>query len=100
VAPPFKEAEFDIIYGLGISKAGCILDMASELSIINKSGAWYSYGENRIGQGRENAREFLLKEPQIMAEIERKVRLGIGLINETAEKPETAKEAATTKSTK
>jgi recombination protein RecA len=105
VAPPFKEAEFDIIYGLGISKAGCILDMASDLNIVNKSGAWYSYGENRIGQGRENAREFLLKDPKIMAEIERKVRLGVGLISEEAEiaKETTktaAKEAASAKSTK
>jgi recombination protein RecA len=93
VAPPFKEAQFDIIYGLGISKAGCILDMASDLNIVNKSGAWYSYGENRIGQGRETAREFLMKEPQIMAEIERKVRLGTGLGSEA---PETAKEAEKT----
>jgi recombination protein RecA len=105
VAPPFKEAEFDIIYGLGISKAGCILDMASDLNIINKSGAWYSYGENRIGQGRENAREYLLKDPKIMAEIERKVRLGVGLISEEAEvAKETAKtavkEAAAAKNTK
>jgi recombination protein RecA len=93
VAPPFKEAQFDIIYGLGISKAGCILDMASDLNIVNKSGAWYSYGENRIGQGRETAREFLMKETQIMAEIERKVRLGTGLGSEA---PETAKEAEKT----
>jgi recombination protein RecA len=105
VAPPFKEAEFDIIYGLGISKAGCILDMASDLNIINKSGAWYSYGENRIGQGRENAREYLLKDPKIMAEIERKVRLGVGLISDEAEvAKETAKtavkEAAAAKNTK
>ncbi|HEY8463505.1 MAG TPA: recombinase RecA [Bacillota bacterium] len=82
VAPPFKEAEFDIIYGMGISKAGCILDMAVDLNIINKSGAWFSYGENRIGQGRENAREYLMKDPQLMAEIERKIRLGTGLISE------------------
>lgn len=97
VAPPFKEAEFDIIYGLGISKAGCILDMASDLNIVNKSGAWYSYGENRIGQGRENAREFLLKDPKLLAEIERKVRLGTGLISEEAE---AVKEAAAAKSAK
>ncbi|HYH04595.1 MAG TPA: DNA recombination/repair protein RecA, partial [Bacillota bacterium] len=104
VAPPFKEAEFDIIYGLGISRAGCILDMAVDLNIVNKSGAWFSYGENRIGQGRDNAREFLLKDPQIMAEIERKVRLGTGLISEETEKAagkqavkEAAKEAAPTK---
>jgi recombination protein RecA len=95
VAPPFKEAQFDIIYGLGISKAGCILDMATDLNIVNKSGAWYSYGESRIGQGRDNARDFLLKDPKIMAEIERKVRLGTGLISEEAEDvKETAKNAA------
>jgi recombination protein RecA len=96
VAPPFKEAEFDIIYGLGISKAGCILDMAVDLNIVNKSGAWYSYGESRIGQGRENAREFLLKEPKIMTEIERKVRLGTGLISEAVKAAEVAKEAGKT----
>jgi recombination protein RecA len=104
VAPPFKEAEFDIIYGLGISKAGCILDMAIDLNIINKSGSWYSYGENRIGQGRENAREYLLKDPQIMAEIEHKVRLGTGLLSETVNAEEAhktaAKEVATTKNAK
>lgn len=105
VAPPFKEAEFDIIYGLGISRAGCILDMAVDLNIVNKSGAWFSYGDNRIGQGRDNAREYLMKEPQIMAEIERKVRLGTGLITEETEKAEgkqvvkeAAKEAAPTRS--
>jgi recombination protein RecA len=98
VAPPFKEAEFDIIYGLGISKAGCILDMAVDLNIVAKSGAWFSYGENRIGQGRENAREFLLKDPKLMAEIEQKVRLGTGLIAaEPVTAKETAKEAATAK---
>jgi recombination protein RecA len=98
VAPPFKEAEFDIIYGLGISKAGCILDMAVDLNIVAKSGAWFSYGENRIGQGRENAREFLLKDPKLMAEIEQKVRLGTGLIAaEPVAAKETAKEAATAK---
>ena len=74
VAPPFKEGEFDIIYGEGISKAGCILDMAVDLNIINKSGAWFSYGENRIGQGRDNARDFLKKDPNLLAEIEKKVQ--------------------------
>jgi len=69
LAPPFKEAEFDILYGEGISKAGCILDMATELNIVTKSGAWYSYGETRIGQGRENARDFLKANPQMLAEI-------------------------------
>jgi recombination protein RecA len=79
VAPPFKEGEFDIIYGEGISKAGCILDMAVDLNIINKSGAWFSYGENRIGQGRDNARDFLKKEPNLLAEIEKKIRAHFGI---------------------
>ncbi|MGE5606580.1 MAG: recombinase RecA [Bacteroidota bacterium] len=98
VAPPFKEAEFDIIYGEGISKAGCILDMAVDLNIVNKSGAWFSYGENRIGQGRDNARDFLKKDPKLMMEIEQKVRAGVGLVKEESDpgKP-AAKEAASTK---
>ncbi|MGB4438245.1 MAG: recombinase RecA [Sedimentibacter sp.] len=74
VAPPFKQAEFDIIYGKGISKEGCILDMGVEAGIVNKSGAWYSYETNRIGQGRENSKEFLLANPELMDEIEKKVR--------------------------
>ncbi len=74
VAPPFKEAEFDIIYGKGISKDGCILDVAVAYDIVNKSGAWYSYGSTRIGQGRENAKEFLSANPEMMQEIDRKVR--------------------------
>jgi recombination protein RecA len=79
VAPPFKDAEFDIIYGEGISKAGDLLDLASTLNIIEKSGAWYSYGNERIGQGRENAKEYLKEHPEMMAEIDQKVRLGFGL---------------------
>lgn len=90
VAPPFKEGEFDILYGEGISKAGCILDMAVDLNIVNKSGAWFSYGENRIGQGRDNAREFLRKDPNLMAEIEKKVRAQVGLIKDGATKQESA----------
>lgn len=74
VAPPFKVAEFDIIYGKGISNEGCILDVAVEADIVNKSGAWYSYGSTRIGQGRENAKEFLSANPEMMEEIDRKVR--------------------------
>lgn len=74
VAPPFKQAEFDIIYGKGISKEGCILDMAVEAGVVNKAGAWYSYESNRIGQGRENSKEYLLTNPDLMYEIERKVR--------------------------
>ncbi|MGE5583072.1 MAG: recombinase RecA [Bacillota bacterium] len=82
VAPPFKDAEFDMLYGEGISQAGCILDMAVDLNIVNKSGAWFSYGENRIGQGRDNAREFLRKDPKLLKEIENKVRVAVGLIRE------------------
>lgn len=79
VAPPFKTAEFDIIYGEGISKIGDMLDLAVEQGIVDKSGAWYSYGGERIGQGRENAKAFL-KENQAMTEdIDAKVRLGCGL---------------------
>ncbi|MEG2311049.1 MAG: recombinase RecA [Clostridia bacterium] len=74
VAPPFREAEFDIIYGKGISNEGCILDIASNLNIIAKSGSWFSYNGDKIGQGRENAKEFLIKHKDIMKEIEEKVR--------------------------
>lgn len=74
VAPPFKEAEFDIIYGEGISKEGCIIDMAVNLDIVDKSGAWFSYNGQRIGQGRDNARVFLKKNKDICDEIEAKVR--------------------------
>lgn len=84
VAPPFKEGEFDIIYGEGISKAGCILDMAVDLNIVNKSGAWFSYGENRIGQGRDNAREFLKKDPNLLAEIEKKIRTQLNLVKDAS----------------
>jgi len=74
IAPPFKQAEFDIMYGHGISQEGIIVDMGSELNIINKSGAWYSYGEERLGQGRENAKDFLREHPELAMEIENKIR--------------------------
>jgi recombination protein RecA len=74
VAPPFREAEFDILYGSGISKEGELVDMASEHNIIEKLGAWYSYGGERIGQGRENARDLLRANPKIADEIEAKLR--------------------------
>lgn len=79
VAPPFKRAEFDIMYGTGISQEGCVLDMASEVGIVNKSGSWYSYNEQRIGQGRENAKKFFEQNPEVMAEVEKKVRAHYGL---------------------
>ena len=74
VAPPFKTAEFDIIYGKGISKEGDILDLAADVDIVNKSGAWYAYKDTRIGQGRENAKQFLRENPDICQEIENQVR--------------------------
>ncbi len=74
VAPPFKTAEVDIIYGQGISKTGELVDLAVELGIINKAGAWFSYQGNKIGQGRENAKEFIKNNPEIASEIEEKVR--------------------------
>ena len=79
VAPPFKTAEFDIIYGEGISKVGDLLDLAVTQDIVEKSGAWYSYEGERIGQGRENAKAFLKEHGDMAAEIEKKVRLGFGL---------------------
>jgi len=74
LAPPFKAAEFEIIYGQGISKAGCVFDMAVTKDIIDKSGSWFSYGAERIGQGRENAKAYIEKQPGMLEEIERKVR--------------------------
>ena len=74
VAPPFREAEFDIIYGQGISKEGNILDMAVNLDIIEKSGSWFSYNGNRIGQGRENVKKYLSENPDILEEVDKKVR--------------------------
>lgn len=74
VAPPFKQAEFDIIYGEGISREGCILDLAAEKEIVKKSGAWYSYNEEKIGQGRDNAKEFLKENKEISKEIEHQIR--------------------------
>ena len=79
IAPPFKEAEFDIMFGKGISMVGDIVDLASNIDIINKSGAWYSYNGQKIGQGRENTKAYLENNPQILAEVESKVRQHYGL---------------------
>jgi recombination protein RecA len=85
VAPPFKEAEFDIMYGTGISREGDIVDLGAETNIIEKSGAWYSYNGERIGQGRENAKQFLKEHPETARSIEEKVLLHFGLpANEAA----------------
>ena len=79
VAAPFKVAEFDIMYGTGISKEGSIIDMGVDYGIIKKSGAWYNYGDDKLGQGREAAKEFLRKNPDLMDEIEHRVRVACGL---------------------
>ncbi|MBQ7035944.1 MAG: recombinase RecA [Clostridia bacterium] len=79
VAPPFREAECDIMYGQGISKVGNILDLAADYGLLEKSGAWYSYDGQRIGQGRENAKKFLTENPAIMEELEQKVREKVGV---------------------
>lgn len=94
IAPPFKEAEFDIMFGEGISVVGDILDLAANINVVNKSGAWYAYEGNKIGQGRENAKSYLKDHPDICEEIEEKVREHYGLKRKTpadaAAKPEKA----------
>ena len=79
VAPPFKQAEFDIMYGEGISHEGCLVDLGVLYNIVGKSGAWYSYGDERIGQGRENTKEFLKNHPEMAFEIENRIREAAGL---------------------
>lgn len=79
IAPPFKEAEFDIIFGEGISTVGDILDLAADANIVNKSGAWYAYEGNKIGQGRENTKQYLKEHTEMLEEIEQKVRAHYGL---------------------
>ena len=86
LAPPFREAEFDIIYGLGINRAGDILDLAVQKEIVQKSGAWYSYGETRLGQGRDKVVQLLKEDSAILEEIDNKVREAYGLVSKTDEK--------------
>jgi recombination protein RecA len=85
VAPPFRQAEFDIMYAEGISHTSLLVDIGADSGIIEKSGAWYSYGDQRIGQGRENAKLFLKDNPKVMAEIEEKVKLVLGITKVEAE---------------
>ena len=101
VAPPFKEAEFDIMYGKGISKVGEILDLAVKYDIIHKSGAWFSYNENRLGQGRDNVKNYISEHPDFMSELEAQVRERLMAENNAAraaakpaEKPAPAAEPA------
>lgn len=88
VAPPFRVVEFDIMYGEGISKTGELIDLGVKAEVVDKSGSWYSYGDQRIGQGKENARQFLKDNPDIAAEIEEKVRADAGLVDVEPLKPE------------
>ena len=106
IAPPFKEAEFDIMFGKGISATGDILDLAASVDIVNKSGAWYQYNGDKIGQGRENAKLYLENNPALLAEIDAKVRAHYGLpvdpslvpaAAEATEDKETTKKAKATK---
>src|SRR5207244_7552945 len=79
LAPPFREAQFDVLYGEGISKAGTILDAAVEQALVEKSGTWYTHKNERIGQGRDNARKYLQENPKILADLETKIRDALGL---------------------
>jgi recombination protein RecA len=79
VAPPFKQVEFDIMYGEGISKTGEMIDLGVKAGVVEKSGAWFSYGDQRIGQGRENAKNFLRDNPEVALAIEDKIRAAHGL---------------------
>jgi recombination protein RecA len=84
VAPPFRQAAFDILYGEGISREGEVVDLGSELNIVEKSGAWYSYNGERIGQGKDNAREFLRANPAMAFEIENRIREAKGVASRAA----------------
>ena len=90
IAPPFKEAEFDIMFGRGISYSGDVLDLAANSDIVVKSGAWYNYNGDKIGQGRENAKKYLEEHPDTLYEIDCKVREHYGLDPEGARRPEAA----------
>lgn len=96
VAPPFRQAEFDLMYGEGISKDGCIIDMAVEAGVAKKSGAWYTYGEERLGQGREAAKQTLKENPELRDELERKVReaFDIPIITRSKEEADEVKSVA------
>src|SRR5262249_28821326 len=100
LAPPFRQAEFDIEYGTGISKEGGLLDLALEHDLIQKSGSFFSHGETRLGQGRNNTKEFLRDNPELMAELEAKIndKLGIGKTEEA--RPEAEKAADKAKAVK
>ena len=103
LAPPFKECEFDIIFGKGVSRTGEIIDLAVELDIIKKSGSWFSYKDTKIGQGRENAKEWLVNNPEISLEIEEAIKANassIVMVSKKSKKEEKAKESAVLASVK
>ena len=79
MAPPFKQAEFDIVYGKGISREGSIIDMGVEAGIVRKSGSWFTYGDDQLGQGKENVRQFLVDNPELANEIEHKILVALGI---------------------
>jgi recombination protein RecA len=85
IAPPFRQAEFDMMYGEGISREGDLLDLASERGLVHKSGAWYAYQEERIGQGRENAKKYLKEHPELAAALEQQLRQSLGFTRVAAE---------------
>ena len=100
-APPFRQAEFDILYDVGISHESLLIDIGVEEGIVEKSGSWYSYGDLRLGQGKENARDFLIENPDVLGEVDARVRAAIGLaddpeVEEASDEPvgEALKEAA------
>jgi recombination protein RecA len=96
VAPPFRDAEFDIMYGEGISREGDLLDLGVAHRVVEKSGSWYSYGELRLGQGRETSRTFLKDNPELATEIDRKIRVALGLIGSESTSTSAASPAAST----
>jgi recombination protein RecA len=93
LAPPFREAEVDLMYGTGISKEGDLIDLASNMNIVQKSGTWYAFGDDKIGQGRENAKQFLIDNPEISKKVELKIRQELGLVPVTAQEKETPKQS-------
>jgi len=89
VAPPFRKAEFDIMFGVGISKVGEILDLGVDHNIVKKSGSWFSYGETRLGQGRDAVKELLIDNPELMEELENKIKNAINGVGEEEVKSKT-----------
>jgi recombination protein RecA len=94
VAPPFKMAEFDVVYGQGISREGLLIDLGVDARVVEKSGAWYSYGDTRLGQGRENAKQFLRDNPDIAEEVESQLKVAMGIVKSAGSGEETEPEEA------